>query len=76
MKRRAFLGAAAALTSARSRAAEAPLRVAVIGHTGRGNYGHGLDTMWREVPGTQVVAVADADAKGLADAQKRVPPRA
>ena len=21
-------------------------RVAVIGHTGKGNYGHGLDTVW------------------------------
>lgn len=72
MKRRVFLGAAAALATGRSRAAEAPMRVAVIGHTGRGNYGHGLDTMWRDVPGTQVVAVADADARGLAEAQKRL----
>lgn len=72
MKRRVFLGAAATLATGRSRAAEAPMRVAVIGHTGRGNYGHGLDTMWRDVPGTQVVAVADADARGLAEAQKRL----
>ncbi|MGC4007401.1 MAG: Gfo/Idh/MocA family oxidoreductase [Pirellulales bacterium] len=43
-----------------------PLRVAVIGHTGRGDYGHGLNTMWANVPGTEVVAVADADTKGLA----------
>jgi predicted dehydrogenase len=47
-------------------------RVAVIGHTGRGNYGHGLDTVWKDVPKTQVVAVADADAKGLGAAQKRL----
>ena len=46
-------------------------RVAVIGHTGRGNYGHGLDTVWHEVPRTEVVAVADADAPGLAAAVKR-----
>jgi predicted dehydrogenase len=72
MTRRTFLGAATALAGSRARAAEAPLRVAVIGHTGRGDYGHGLDTMWREVPGTQVVAVADAEAKGLANAQKRL----
>ncbi len=72
MKRRTFLGAATALASVRGRAADAPVRVAVIGHTGRGNYGHGLDTMWRDVPGTQVVAVADADAKGLAEAQQRL----
>lgn len=72
MKRRTLLGAAAALAVTRGRAADAPVRVAVIGHTGRGNFGHGLDTMWRDVPGTQVVAVADADARGLADAQKRL----
>ncbi|MBM4042015.1 MAG: Gfo/Idh/MocA family oxidoreductase [Planctomycetes bacterium] len=52
--------------------AKAPYRIGVIGHTGRGNYGHGLDTVWREVPGCQVVAVADADEKGLAAAVKRL----
>jgi predicted dehydrogenase len=39
-------------------------RVAVIGRTGRGNYGHGLDEVWRDVPGVEVVAVADEDAEG------------
>jgi predicted dehydrogenase len=48
------------------------LRVAVIGRTGRGDYGHGLDTVWKEVPGTQVVAVADDDPMGLAAAAKRL----
>lgn len=47
-------------------------RVAVIGHTGRGDYGHGLDVVWRDVPGTEVVAVADADPKGLAAAASRL----
>ena len=46
-------------------------RVGIIGHTGRGNYGHGLDTVWLEVPGVEVVAVADADEPGLAAAVKR-----
>lgn len=41
------------------------LKVAIIGHTGRGGYGHGLDTMWLSVPATEIVAVADPDAKGL-----------
>lgn len=41
-------------------------RVAVIGHTGRGGYGHGIDTCWLDVPGMDIVAVADADSKGLA----------
>ncbi len=51
---------------------KAKYRVAVIGHTGRGNYGHGLDVVWLGVPGVQVVAVADADPKGLADAVNRL----
>lgn len=50
----------------------APYRVAVIGHTGRGNYGHGLDEVWLEVPGVHVAAVADADPQGLAAAVKRL----
>jgi len=47
-------------------------RVAVIGHTGRGDYGHGLDEVWLAMPACQVVAVADADEKGLAAAVKRL----
>jgi len=52
--------------------AERPLTVGVIGHTGQGNYGHGEDTVWLKIPQTKVVAVADADPKGLADAAKRL----
>lgn len=51
-------------------------RVAVLGHTGRGNYGHGLDTVWNGVGGTQVVAVADADPEGLEQAVNRLGPAA
>ena len=47
-------------------------RVGVIGHTGRGNYGHGLDRVWLDIPGCEVVAVADADERGRAAAAKRV----
>jgi predicted dehydrogenase len=47
-------------------------RVAVIGGTGRGAYGHGLDTVWADVPNTQLVAVADDKARGLAQAEKRL----
>jgi predicted dehydrogenase len=46
-------------------------RVAVIGSTGRGDYGHGIDTVWKEVPQARVVAVADEDEKGRAQAQAR-----
>ncbi len=74
MRRRDFLrfGVAALAAPMAARAESAPLRVAVIGHTGRGNYGHGLDTMWSSIPETEVVAVADADPKGLSDARARL----
>jgi predicted dehydrogenase len=55
-----------------ARAEEKKLRVGIIGHTGRGNYGHGLDTMWLQIPEAEIAAVADADAAGLAAAQKKL----
>ena len=64
--RRQFL-----LTSAAAplllRAADGPkLTSAVIGHTGRGDYGHGLDIIFNDRPNVELVAVADANADGLA----------
>ncbi len=47
-------------------------RVAVIGRTGRGAYGHGIDTVWQESNRAQVVGVADDDKAGLAEAAKRL----
>src|SRR4051794_28630312 len=47
-------------------------RVAVIGRTGRGNYGHDLDVVWRDVPDVDIVAVADEDEKGRAAAAQRL----
>lgn len=75
MNRRAFLAlsSAALLLPSSARAdALAKRRVAVIGHTGRGNYGHGLDTVWHKLPDVEVVAVADADEAGLAKAVERL----
>ncbi|HYF00163.1 MAG TPA: Gfo/Idh/MocA family oxidoreductase [Planctomycetota bacterium] len=46
-------------------------RACIIGHTGRGNYGHGMDTTFQRLPHVRVVAVADPDEKGRAGAQKR-----
>src|SRR5262245_12475772 len=46
-------------------------RVAVIGHTGRGDYGHGLHVVWKEIANAEVVAVADPVEKGRADAVKK-----
>lgn len=73
--RRQFLGTVAASSlalAARGAGAVPRWSVAVIGHTGRGDYGHGLDTMWLKLPETELMAVADADAKGLAAAQKKL----
>jgi predicted dehydrogenase len=47
-------------------------RIGVIGHTGRGDYGHGIDVVWKEIPNAKIVAVADADPNGLAAAAKRL----
>ncbi len=49
-----------------------PYRAAVIGRTGRGDYGHGLDVALLEQPKLTVVAVADEDSKGRAAAAKRL----
>lgn len=45
-------------------------RVGIIGHTGRGNFGHGLHTLWRNLPETEIVGLADADETGRAAAQQ------
>ena len=76
MRRREFIqktAAVAALTATRLAGAKASkYRVAVIGRTGRGNYGHGLDVVWNDIDRAEVVAVADRDSKGRAAASKRL----
>lgn len=79
MKRREFirntavgLAALAGARPSRTNARSPKYRVAVIGRTGKGNYGHGLDVVWNDVDQAQVVAVADQDAKGRAAAAKRL----
>ena len=47
-------------------------KVAVIGRTGKGNYGHGLDTVWLGMDNVEIVAVADEDEKGRAAAATRL----
>lgn len=47
-------------------------RVAVIGRTGKGGYGHNIDIVWKEIDNVQIVAVADPDDKGRAAAVKRL----
>lgn len=47
-------------------------RVAIIGSTGRGDYGHGIDLVWQKFPDQiQVVAVADPVEKGRLQAQTK-----
>ena len=73
MKRCVFLVALVfSVASLAAQTTERPLTVGVIGHTGQGNYGHGEDTVWLKIPQTKIVAVADADPKGLAEAAKRL----
>jgi predicted dehydrogenase len=47
-------------------------RIGVIGHTGRGDYGHNLDTAWLDLPEVEIVGVADPDEQGRAAAVKRL----
>ena len=81
MNRRGFLGVAAAGAgwAVVTRAAEpgAPgsprsFKAAVIGHTGQGDYGHSLDTIFMNRPGVETVAVADPDPAGGARTAARI----
>lgn len=69
MHRRHFLAASGA--AALSLGASERYRVGVIGHTGRGNYGHGIAEVWSAFPQTRVVAVADPDEEGRSKAKDR-----
>ena len=62
----------AAATLDAEKKAKSPHTVGVLGHTGRGNYGHGLDTVWLNFPQTHISAVADPNPAGLAKARKRL----
>jgi predicted dehydrogenase len=55
-----LLGGAAARGQAAGGAGR--YRVGIIGHTGRGGFGHGLDSMWAHVASTEVVGWADGGA--------------
>jgi len=47
-------------------------RAGVIGRTGRGSYGHGLDRVYLEMDEVEIVAVADDNPEGLKEAGKRL----
>jgi len=46
-------------------------RACIIGNTGRGNYGHDIDTAFTGIPGVTVAAVADPDRAGREAAAAR-----
>ena len=72
IKRRALLLAAAAAPPARPQfTPQRSYRAVIIGHTGRGNYGHGWEMSWAQLPQVQVAAVADPDEAGGRKTQER-----
>jgi predicted dehydrogenase len=46
-------------------------RVGIIGRTGKGNYGHGLDVSWQHIDSVEVAALSDEHAGGRAAGIKR-----
>lgn len=75
MTRRKFLATSAttaALLPTVLHAANERMRIAVIGDTGRGNFGHGLDTVWLKIPETEIVAASDPNEQGLAKELKKL----
>ncbi|NLT69356.1 MAG: Gfo/Idh/MocA family oxidoreductase [Verrucomicrobiaceae bacterium] len=46
-------------------------RAVVIGHTGRGNFGHGLDLLFRRLDGVRLVAIVDGEAEALEESHAR-----
>ena len=48
-----------------------PMRVAAIGRTGRGDWGHALDRIWSGMEAARLVAVADDGPDGPAEAVAR-----
>ncbi len=73
MNRRNFvrtsaLAAAATPLATSAQGSDPKYKVAVIGHTGRGNFGHGLDTVWMRHDSCRIVALADPDEAGRAKA--------
>ena len=69
LNRRTFTqSAAAALAGAQTGRG---YRAAIIGHTGRGNYGHDWDRAFHGFPSVEVLAVADPDDAGRRKAMER-----
>jgi predicted dehydrogenase len=48
------------------------VRVGIIGRTGKGDYGHGIDVAFTKIPQVKIVAVADDNDGGREQARKRL----
>ncbi|MCA9132933.1 MAG: Gfo/Idh/MocA family oxidoreductase [Planctomycetales bacterium] len=59
------------LRPARAAQSGAKLRVGIIGRTGKGDYGHGIDMAFTHLPNVEIVALADEHEAGRARAQQR-----
>ncbi len=67
MERRHFIAASAALATSTGISfadADRERRVGIIGHSGRGNFGHGLGRVWLDIPNARIVGVADGGKGG------------
>jgi predicted dehydrogenase len=72
MRRRSLLTAAAGAAANRILSGQSRRwRVCIIGHTGHGDYGHGIDSVWKSIPSAEVLAVADPVAGSAAKAVER-----
>jgi predicted dehydrogenase len=83
--RRLFVKAGAVLTTGgllstrcRSSLADAKFpkfRVGIIGRTGKGDYGHGVDVAFTKLPNVEIVALADENEAGRIAAANRTNPK-
>src|SRR5688572_32971976 len=75
--RRTFLSTAAVLaTPSLLRAATLQRhRAVIIGATGKGDYGHGLDLIFDNLPNVELIALADPDEHVRANAQAHTSPK-
>src|SRR5690242_5678579 len=71
LSRRALAGAALAQWLEGQIRPARKYRAVLIGHTGRGNFGHDWDLSWNGFSSVEVVAAADPDEAGLSRAVSR-----
>lgn len=73
ISRRDFVAAIAlGVASVRTLAQVTESKAAVIGHTVAGDYGHGLDLVFKNLPNARVLAVADQNDAGRQKAKERI----